>query len=172
MRGPESPLLHFLMNLTNTAEAITQFLSENLDSPNHFLVKVTVGVGKVREGKVLVLIDSDLGITIEECAIYSRKLGQFLEEKDLFEQAYTLEVASPGLDFPISSDRQFAKNVGRKLSIERKEGAPVEGKVLSFKDKNLELEVEVKQKGKKTKSEVVQIPTENIVKAKVIVSFK
>ena len=172
MRGPESPLLHFLMNQTHLAEPITQFLSENLDSPQHFLVKVTVGLGKVNEGKVLVLIDSDLGITIEECAVYSRKLGKFLEEKDLFEHAYTLEVASPGLDFPLNSDRQFAKNVGRKLQIERKEGGQVEGKVLSFKDKTLDLEVEVKQKGKKVTLEVIQIPIENIVKAKVIVSFK
>lgn len=160
------------MNLTHLADPIGAYLSENLDSPHHFLVKVSVGVGKVKEAKVLVLIDSDLGITIEECAAYSRKLGKFLEEKDLFEHAYTLEVASPGLDFPLSTERQFAKNVGRKLQIERKEGGPVEGKVLSFKEKNLELEVESKAKGKKATLSVVNVPMENIVKAKVIVSFK
>lgn len=170
--GTESPLLHFLMNQTHLSEPITQFLAENLDSPNHFLVKVSVGTGKVTEAKVQVLIDSDLGITIEECAVYSRKLGKFLEEKDLFEHAYTLEVASPGLDFPLNTDRQFAKNVGRKLQIDLKEGSPVEGKLLSFKEKNLELEVEHKQKGKKITLEVIRIPTDNIMKAKVIISFK
>lgn len=160
------------MNLTHLADPIGKFISENLDSPMHFLVKVSVGIGKVKEAKVLVLIDSDQGITIDECAAYSRKLGKFLEEKDLFEHAYTLEVASPGLDFPLSTYRQFAKNVGRKLTIERKEGGPVEGKVLSFIDKCLELEVESKTKGKKATVSVVQVPIENIVKAKVLVSFK
>ena len=58
------------------------------------------------------------------------------------------------------------------MQIDLKEGNPLEGKLLSFKEKNLELEVEHKQKGKKMALQIIRIPTDNIVKAKVIVSFK
>ena len=130
-------------------------------------------MGKVKEGKVQVLMDSDIGITIEECAVYSRKLSKFLDEADLFEHAYTLEVASPGLDFPLSSERQFLKNINRKLLVELKEkGQIVEGKLIAFQKNELHLEIEEKLKGKKAQLKLVEILLENIVKAKVTVSFK
>jgi ribosome maturation factor RimP len=161
------------MTSTQIQESLELFLNQNLDSENHFLVKVNVGLGKVKEGKVQVLMDSDLGITIEECAVYSRKLSKFLDEADLFEHAYTLEVASPGLDFPLSSERQFLKNINRKLLVELKEkGQIVEGKLIAFQKNELHLEIEEKLKGKKAQLKLVEILLENIVKAKVTVSFK
>jgi len=153
-------------------DQIEEFLLQNLDSEQHFLVKVSVGSGKVNDGRVQVLMDSDAGITIEECAVYSRKLSKFLDEKDFFEYNFTLEVASPGLDFPITSDRQFRKNVGRLLNLELKEGAPVEGKLLMYRENDLDLEISIKNKGKKVVTNTVKIPLQNIAKAKVTVSFK
>ncbi len=161
------------MTSTQIQESLELFLNQNLDSENHFLVKVNVGLGKVKEGKVQVLMDSDIGITIEECAVYSRKLSKFLDEADFFEHAYTLEVASPGLDFPLSSERQFLKNINRKLLVELKEkGQIVEGKLIAFQKNELQLEIEEKLKGKKAQLKLVEILLENIVKAKVTVSFK
>jgi len=161
------------MTFQQIKEHIESFINQNLDSENHFLVQVNIGSGKVQEGKVQILIDSDLGITIEECAAYSRKLGKHLEEADMFENAYTLEVASPGLDFPISTERQFLKNINRQLIVETKAGgAPIEGKLMNYKPDSLQLEVKEKLKGKKAQIKLVDVPLENIVKAKVTVSFK
>jgi ribosome maturation factor RimP len=153
-------------------EQIETFLQQNLDSESHFLVKVSIGSGKVKEGRVQVLMDSDSGITIDECALYSRKLGKFLDEADLFENAYTLEVASPGLDYPLSTERQFRKNINRKLIVETKEGKTLEGKLLDFAKDQIHLETEEKKKGKKAQLVPVAIPVQNILKAKVTVSFK
>ncbi len=160
------------MITTQIKNQIEEFLLQNLDSPQHFLAKVTVGAGKVNEGRVQVLMDSDAGITIDECAVYSRKLGKFLDEADLFEHSYTLEVASPGLDFPLTSERQFRKNIGRILVVDLKEGQKVEGKLVSFESDNLELETSEKTKGKKAVVKMVMVPVQNIAKAKVTVSFK
>lgn len=170
--GTESPLFFLRMTSQSIQTEIEDFINQNLESPNHFLAKVSVGFGKVKESRVQVLMDSDLGITIEECAVYSRKLSKFLDEKDFFEFNFTLEVASPGLDFPLVGDRQFAKNVNRKLHLELKGGKELEGKLISFSEQNLDLEVEEKLKGKKATKKMVQMPRENIIKAKVIVSFK
>ena len=152
--------------------SIEEFLNQNLDAPEHFLVKVYVTLSRVKDGRIQVLMDSDLGITIEECAVYSRKLGKFLEENDFFENPYTLEVASPGVDFPLHSDRQYLKNINRRLYLDLVGDQVVEGKLLSVAPQMLELEVEEKLKGKKASLKVIQLPKENIVKAKVTVSFK
>jgi ribosome maturation factor RimP len=160
------------MNTADNKERITQFLEDNLESEAHFLVQVNVGLGKVQEGKVQVLMDSDSGITIAECAAYSRKLGKFLDEADLFTSAYSLEVASPGLDFPLHTERQFRKNVGRFLLLDTREGKQLEGKLLSWTPDSLELEVHEKSKGKKTIAQTIQVQASDIVKAKVTVSFK
>lgn len=172
MRGPQSPLLHFLMTNLEIQTLIEEFLNQNLDSESHFLVKVSISVGKVKESKVQVLMDSDQGITIDECVSYSRKLSKFLEETDPFEFQYTLEVASPGLDYPLTSDRQFAKNVNRRLQLELKDGKQLEGKLIAFQNSHLQLEVEEKEKGKKATLISHQVPKTEINKAKVIVSFK
>lgn len=160
------------MNSSKTKEQIEQFLTENLESPEHFLVQVSVGLGKVAEGKVQVLIDSDSGITISDCANYSRKLGKYLEDEDLFSTAYSLEVASPGLDFPLSSERQFIKNIGRTLVLDMREGPQMEGKLLSWNSEELELEVAQKAKGKKPVLTLAKVKSTDILKAKVTVSFK
>jgi len=154
-------------------DQIESFINQNLESESHFLLEVNIGSGKVREGKVQVLIDSDSGITIEECSKYSRKLGAFLEESDLFEQAYTLEIASPGVDFPLTSERQFLKNINRNLAVEIKGSSTViEGKLLAYQEDKIQLEVSEKLKGKKSQLKMIEISLENIVKAKVTVSFK
>lgn len=154
-------------------ELIEDYINQNLESESHFLVQVNVGSEKAKDGKVQILIDSDSGITIEECASYSRKAGQFLEENDIFENAYTLEVASPGLDFPLNSDRQFIKNIGRTLLLEIESGnLPIEGRLASYQNGTLQVEVEEKLKGKKAQMKLVEIPADQIIKAKVTVSFK
>lgn len=171
MRGPIGPF-YFFMSYPEISQVIEEFIGSHLADESHFLVKVSVSSGKVKEGRVQVLMDSDTGITIEECAHYSRLLGKFLEEKDLFEQAYTLEVASPGLDFPLKTERQFRKNIGRRLIVETREGKNLEGKLKEWTPNGIQLTVEEKIKGKKATHSEFLLPFDQIVKAKVTVSFK
>jgi ribosome maturation factor RimP len=160
------------MTTSQVKDQIEEFLHQNLESTEHFLVKVTVGAGKVNEGKVQILMDSDGGITIDDCAGYSRKIGKYLDDNDFFDYNYTLEVASPGLDFPLTSERQFRKNIGRILILELKEGAHIQGKLLTFEKDILGIETTLKTKGKKAVVTTSEIPLTNIAKAKVTVSFK
>lgn len=153
-------------------EQITGFLEANLDAPEHFLVQVNISLGKVQEGRVQVLMDSDAGITIAECAVYSRKIGKFLDEGDYFTLPYHLEVASPGLDFPLNTERQFRKNIGRKLLLDLQDGKQLEGKLLAWAPESMELEIEEKIKGKKAQYRTLNVSNKEIVKAKVTVSFK
>ena len=56
-----------------------------------------------------VYIDKDSGVNIDDCEAVSRALEVKLDEKDPIEQAYILEVSSPGIDRPLKKDADFVK---------------------------------------------------------------
>jgi ribosome maturation factor RimP len=87
-------------------------------TPAYFLVDVVVRGRYGATRKVDVLIDGDKGIGIDEVVALSRALGEKLDELDIVKGAFNLEVGSPGVDHPLSSPRQYAKNVGRSLLVE------------------------------------------------------
>jgi ribosome maturation factor RimP len=57
------------------------------------------------------------GLTIEDCVHLTRQIQHLLREKKLLNEDYRLEVTSPGLDYPLREQWQFAKNLGRLIKI-------------------------------------------------------
>ena len=55
----------------------------------------------------------------------SRRLSDELDAKDFIDDAYTLEVSSPGLGRKLVKEREFAKSIGRDVDI--KFYKPVDG---------------------------------------------
>ena len=94
-----------------------------------------------------------------------------LEEEELMESKYTLEVTSPGVDFPLSSLRQYRKNVGRKLRITLKEGKDLKGVLKEVDEQKILIDKEVK-KGKNIMHEPLAVAFDEINKTIVQVSFK
>ena len=127
-----------------------------------------------KSGKTLLnlLIDSDQGLTIETCARLSRLVSGELEEKEIMPDAYTIEVSSPGLDYPLSSKRQYMKNIGRDLKVNLSTDKEVVGKLLGVDDTGIKMLVRKKEKGKKATEEELAIPFEEVKKSIVQVSFK
>lgn len=85
-------------------------------------------VSYVREGSELylrVFIDKPGGITIDDCVDVSRKLSDRLDADDFIEDAYTLEVSSPGLGRKLVKEREFEKSIGCDVDI--KFYRPVDG---------------------------------------------
>ncbi|WP_349674701.1 ribosome maturation factor RimP [Lacrimispora sp.] len=62
-------------------------------------------------------IDKEGGITVDDCEIISRKLGDWLDEKDLIADSYILEVSSPGLGRPLKKDKDFNRSIGEDVDI-------------------------------------------------------
>ncbi len=69
------------------------------------------------------LVDTDEGITIAQCAEVSRELAARLDEFNVVSEPYELELSSPGIDKPLKILRQYKKNVGRKFVVHYWEGA-------------------------------------------------
>lgn len=75
----------------------------------------------VKEGqdKVLrVFIDRAGGlVSIDECEEVSRYLSDELDRMDLIEEAYILEVSSPGIERQLKYDWHFKENEGKKVQV-------------------------------------------------------
>lgn len=148
-------------------EKISAMIHEIMEDPSLFLVDLKVSEGKVN--KVTVMLDKDNGITIDECAIVSRKLAERIEAENMFESAYTLEVTSPGLDEPLKLKRQYINNKGRQLSVMKNSGEIVKGELEDIKEDSILLKIQDK---KKKTIENMEIAFEDIKKTNVLVSFR
>ncbi len=57
------------------------------------------------------------GITVDDCEIISRAFEVKLDEADLIEEAYILEVSSPGLGRPLKKEKDFIRAMGGPVEI-------------------------------------------------------
>ena len=64
-----------------------------------------------------IYIDKEGGIFINDCELVSRVLSEIMDQDDPIEDAYILEVSSPGLGRPIKKDKDFQRNLGDEVEI-------------------------------------------------------
>ncbi len=82
----------------------------------------------VKEGPdyyLRVFIDKEDGITIDDCVLVSRFLSDELDKLDFIEDAYILEVSSPGLGRTLKKDKEFERSIGKSIDV--KLYKPIEG---------------------------------------------
>jgi ribosome maturation factor RimP len=152
----------------NIEKRVTELVEEKIaDRPDLFLVNV-----KMNGNKLVILVDGDKGIGIADCVAISRHVGFHLEEENTIENAYNLEVSSPGIDTPLTMPRQYVKNMGRNLSIKMDDGTKREGTLSSITEDAIVIDEKVKEKGKKATVIESVIPFNNITETKVLISFK
>lgn len=156
------------MNLRQTIEEIVE---KHLPDASHFVVDIQIAE-KGPKKSLHILIDSDEGVIIDTCALVSRAVGEEIEAKELIDTAYVMEVSSPGVDFPLSSRRQYQKNVGRSLKVTLETNDTIEGKLTEVDQRGIRILVKKKEKGKKAVEESLDLAFEQIRKSIVVVSFK
>ena len=103
----------------------------------------------VREGADNILritIDKPTGVFIEDCEKVHRAIDPLLDENDPIEQAYRLEVSSPGLCRQIKNEEQAEKCMG--LDVNAKFYAPdekgrrvVKGKLEKYENDKIEIKI-------------------------------
>ncbi len=110
------------MSSRNVPESLLTFIEE--ESGRHKCQLVDVS----RKGNSIeVVLDSDNGITVKQCAEFNRAISLWKESNDQTNDSYFVEVCSPGLDRQLRSEGDFAWAVGKQVKIMVKE--PVHGKV-------------------------------------------
>jgi len=108
-------------------EKMIFLLEPYLASKGFDLIDVSVR-GTRREYTVEILTDKpNGGITIGECATLNRQIGSFLDQENILDGDYTLDVSSPGIDRPLMSVKDFLRSLGKEVICYLKE--PVRGKM-------------------------------------------
>jgi len=158
--------LEYIPVFMSLKELVEKFVLQIIDQSKYYLVDIHATDSKLRK-KVVVYLDSDEGISIDECGVISQQLGKELEE--VIDTAFTLEVSSPGADSPLKFDRQYLKNIGRSLKIITLSGEEFKGELKSFETGILVIQPEKK---KKIVPEPITLELKNIKEAKVVISFK
>jgi len=151
-------------------ESIAKLAQQHLQDDSYYLVDVVIKGMDTRK-KVLILVDGDDGVNIDTCANLSRALGNDLEMDELFEDPFTLEVSSPGVDHPLMLSRQYKGRVGKRLKVLLKNGEEITGALLTAEDEIISLSKEVKS-GKKIETEEIELKYNEIEKSFVLISFK
>lgn len=62
-------------------------------------------------------IDKEGGVTIDDCEKVSREVSEVMDQEDFIEDAYILEVSSPGLGRTLKKDKHLEKSIGQKVEI-------------------------------------------------------
>ena len=65
-----------------------------------------------------VYIDSEKGITVDDCQRVSHQLGGVLDVEDLIAGRYALEISSPGLDRPLFEPQHFVRFAGSEVRVQ------------------------------------------------------
>ncbi|WP_242396257.1 ribosome maturation factor RimP [Anaeromyxobacter oryzisoli] len=64
-----------------------------------------------------VYIDKPDGVHVDDCQSVSRTIEAMLDVEDFIEQAYDLEVSSPGLDRPLRKPQDFERYAGQRVHV-------------------------------------------------------
>ena len=109
-------------NVSQEVEALLRPVVEGLGYGLWDVVYRKVGA----DWTLTVTIDSEEGISIDDCEKVHRTIDPVLDEADPIEDAYTLEVSSPGIEREIRTDVHIAACMGEEIDLRL--FAPHEGK--------------------------------------------
>lgn len=79
-----------------------------------------IDVEYVKEGGTWYLrayIEKEGGITVNDCELVAREMNEILDREDYIEESYIFEVSSPGLLRPLKKEKDYIRNMGKKVEI-------------------------------------------------------
>ncbi|MBI4689634.1 MAG: ribosome maturation factor RimP [Nitrospirae bacterium] len=123
--------------------------------------------GKGKRMIVRVAIDKGGGVTLDDCEKFSRSLELLFETESVMKDSYSLEISSPGLDRPLTSIKDFERNIGRLVRVITKERIDDQnfflGRIISATDNIVRLLIDKEDK---------EIPFGNISRARLEIEIK
>ena len=106
----------------------------------------------VKEGAnwyLRIYIDKENGVDINDCEAVSKAVEAKLDAEDPIEQAYVLEVSSPGLDRPLKKEEDFVRFAGEIIDVKLYQAMngkkTLEGKLIGLEDGVIVMEEDGKE---------------------------
>ncbi|CAA7390041.1 ribosome assembly cofactor RimP [Chryseobacterium fistulae] len=147
-------------------ELLNEFLETRKDL---FLIDLKISTGD----DITVILDGDSGVSLQDCLDASRAI-EFNMDRE--EHDFSLQVMSAGLSEPLSSPRQFTKNIGRYIEVLLNDASEIEGELIKVDEAKITLLLRYRKpkeigKGKVDVEEEKEIPYSEIKKALVVIKF-
>ena len=149
---------------------IEHLIEEHFKGTDKFLVELKLSPAN----KIDVFMDGLNGISIKDCVQMSRHIESSLNRE---ENDFELNVSSPGAEQPFRVQKQYFKNVGKKVKIVTHTGETLQGILKSSNENSIEIENTEKQKkeigkGKILVTQKINLELDKVKEASVILSFK
>jgi ribosome maturation factor RimP len=121
---------------------------------------------RTRPPRIAVIADGDAALDLDVIATLSRSASALLDDVDDIDDGYVLEVSSPGIDRPLTTEKHFRRARGRKVELALANGSELTGRVGETRDGATSL---VLRHGREWT--IREIPLVDIAKAVVQVEF-
>jgi ribosome maturation factor RimP len=116
--------------------------------------------------RITVVADGDDPLDLDSIATLSRSASDLLDRMDT--PAYVLEVTSPGVDRPLTTEKHYRRARGRKVELTLSDGSQLTGRLGEIRDGSVRLVV---REGVKANFSIRELPVDGITKAVVQVEF-
>jgi ribosome maturation factor RimP len=91
--------------------------------------------------RITVIAAGDTALDLDTVAALSRSASNLLDAKRDIGGTYVLEVSSPGIDRPLTSEKHFRRARGRKVDLTLTDGTQVSGRVGEIRDGTVDVVV-------------------------------
>ena len=119
-----------------------------------------------RPPRITVVADGDDPLDLDSVAALCRSASDLLDRIDT--PPYVLEVTSPGVDRPLTTEKHYRRNRGRKVELTLSDGSQLTGRLGEICGGTLRLVV---REGARADFSVRELPIDGITKAVVQVDF-
>jgi len=104
---------------------LTELFEPVIQSMGYELVGIEFQ-GSTQHGTLRVYIDHENGIGVDDCVAISHQISAILDVEEPIQQAYDLEVSSPGINRPLFKARDYEQYLGHSAKI--KMAVPLNGR--------------------------------------------
>lgn len=102
---------------TGIDRTVSNIIAPVLEREGYELVAVEI-IGNRKNQILRLLIHKQGGLSVQDCKFVDQTVRPILEVHQILEDFNQFEIASPGIDRPLTTSRDFQRNIGRNVKIE------------------------------------------------------
>lgn len=102
-------------------DRLTELLKPEVERLDYELVELQYA-GSGGNAVLRVFIDSENGISLDDCERVSNEVSAILDVEDPIPGEYNLEISSPGLDRPLTERSHFDRYAGERVKLRMEKG--------------------------------------------------
>ena len=125
-------------------DSLLELLTPAVENAGFFLDEVQI-TSPGNHRTVICVVDGIKPLNMDEVTSVSRVISEILDQAPVMgEEAFTLEVTSPGVDRPLTLPRHWTKNLTRLIKITLNDGNVITARLNEFNDSHAQLVENIK----------------------------